>query len=71
MTTITEQLRLLFLLSPPVSAIKELPKAKKYEVVYPIRLHPLRKRETQEPEPKVSMPMIVLALVHAFYVYVC
>ncbi|EDL35956.1 a disintegrin and metallopeptidase domain 28, isoform CRA_a [Mus musculus] len=42
-----------FLLSPvPVSAIKELPKAKKYEVVYPIRLHPLRKRETQEPEPK-------------------
>ncbi|XP_021059316.1 disintegrin and metalloproteinase domain-containing protein 28 isoform X2 [Mus pahari] len=42
-----------FLLSPaPVSAIKELPKAKKYEVVYPVRLHPLRKRETQEPEPK-------------------
>ncbi|GAB1299045.1 Disintegrin and metalloproteinase domain-containing protein 28 [Apodemus speciosus] len=34
------------------SAIKELPKAKKYEVVYPIRLHPLRKRETKEPEPK-------------------
>uniref|UniRef100_A0A2K6JZB7 ADAM metallopeptidase domain 28 n=1 Tax=Rhinopithecus bieti TaxID=61621 RepID=A0A2K6JZB7_RHIBE len=33
-----------------VSAIKELPGVKKYEVVYPIRLHPLRKREVKEPE---------------------
>ncbi|XP_075805207.1 disintegrin and metalloproteinase domain-containing protein 28 [Microtus pennsylvanicus] len=42
-----------FLLSPvPASAAKELPKAKNYEVVYPIRLHPLRKREIKEPEPK-------------------
>ncbi|XP_021797835.1 disintegrin and metalloproteinase domain-containing protein 28 isoform X2 [Papio anubis] len=39
------------LLSPvPVSAIKELPGVKKYEVVYPIRLHPLHKREVKEPE---------------------
>ncbi|EDL85427.1 rCG52162, partial [Rattus norvegicus] len=51
-----QQWRLLvvsFLLSPvPASAIKELPKAKNYEVFYPIRLHPLRKRETKVPEPK-------------------
>uniref|UniRef100_A0A2K5X1V6 ADAM metallopeptidase domain 28 n=1 Tax=Macaca fascicularis TaxID=9541 RepID=A0A2K5X1V6_MACFA len=33
-----------------VSAIKELPGVKKYEVVYPIRLHPLHKREVKEPE---------------------
>ncbi|XP_063090953.1 disintegrin and metalloproteinase domain-containing protein 28 [Cavia porcellus] len=33
-----------------VSAVKELPQAKKYEVVYPIRLHPLHKREVKEPE---------------------
>ncbi|XP_020009132.2 disintegrin and metalloproteinase domain-containing protein 28 [Castor canadensis] len=41
-----------FLLSPVpvVLAIKELPKAKKYEVVYPIRLHPLHKREVNKPE---------------------
>ncbi|KAM7321362.1 hypothetical protein ACRRTK_019454 [Alexandromys fortis] len=38
--------------SKQASAAKELPKAKNYEVVYPIRLHPLRKRETEEPEPK-------------------
>ncbi|XP_031999629.1 disintegrin and metalloproteinase domain-containing protein 28 isoform X1 [Hylobates moloch] len=38
------------LLSVPVSAIKELPGVKKYEVVYPIRLHPLHKREVKEPE---------------------
>ncbi|XP_045391263.1 disintegrin and metalloproteinase domain-containing protein 28 isoform X4 [Lemur catta] len=40
-----------FLLSPvSVSAIKELPEAKKYEVVYPIRLHLPHKREVKEPE---------------------
>uniref|UniRef100_A0A8C2LP18 A disintegrin and metallopeptidase domain 28 n=1 Tax=Cricetulus griseus TaxID=10029 RepID=A0A8C2LP18_CRIGR len=39
-----------FLLSPVPA--KELPKTKKYEVVYPIRLHPLRKREVKEPEKK-------------------
>nr|XP_034821739.1 disintegrin and metalloproteinase domain-containing protein 28 isoform X5 [Pan paniscus] len=38
------------LLSVAVSAIKELPGVKKYEVVYPIRLHPLHKREVKEPE---------------------
>lgn len=38
------------LLSVAVSAIKELPGVKKYEVVYPIRLHPLHKREAKEPE---------------------
>ncbi|EGV91981.1 Disintegrin and metalloproteinase domain-containing protein 28, partial [Cricetulus griseus] len=43
---------LLFLLSPPANTAKELPKTKKYEVVYPIRLHPLRKREVKEPEKK-------------------
>ncbi|XP_023592462.1 disintegrin and metalloproteinase domain-containing protein 28 [Trichechus manatus latirostris] len=37
-----------FLLSPvPVSAIKELPGVKMYEVVYPRRLHPLHKREAE------------------------
>ncbi|XP_051016723.1 disintegrin and metalloproteinase domain-containing protein 28 [Acomys russatus] len=46
-------LLLSFLLSPaPANTVKELPKAKKYEVVYPIRLHPLHKRETKEPEQK-------------------
>uniref|UniRef100_A0A2K6G0Z8 ADAM metallopeptidase domain 28 n=1 Tax=Propithecus coquereli TaxID=379532 RepID=A0A2K6G0Z8_PROCO len=40
-----------FLLSPvSVNAVKELPGAKKYEVVYPMRLHPLHKREVKEPE---------------------
>ncbi|XP_008052868.1 disintegrin and metalloproteinase domain-containing protein 28-like, partial [Carlito syrichta] len=40
-----------FLLSPvPVSAIKKLPGIKEYEVVYPIRLHPLHKREVKEPD---------------------
>nr|XP_055151691.1 disintegrin and metalloproteinase domain-containing protein 28 isoform X5 [Symphalangus syndactylus] len=43
-------LRVSLLLSVPVSAIKELPGVKKYEVVYPIRLHPLHKREVKEPE---------------------
>ncbi|XP_004630792.1 disintegrin and metalloproteinase domain-containing protein 28 [Octodon degus] len=44
-------LLLLSLLAPaPVSAVKELPQAKKYEVVYPVRLHPLHKREVKEPE---------------------
>uniref|UniRef100_A0A0P6K5X1 Disintegrin and metalloproteinase domain-containing protein 28 isoform 1 preproprotein n=1 Tax=Heterocephalus glaber TaxID=10181 RepID=A0A0P6K5X1_HETGA len=44
-------LTLTLLLSPaPVSALKELPQVKKYEVVYPIRLHPLHKREVKEPE---------------------
>ncbi|XP_017405248.1 disintegrin and metalloproteinase domain-containing protein 28 isoform X7 [Cebus imitator] len=40
-----------FLLSPVlVSAIQELPGLKKYEVVYPTRLHPLRKRrDIKEP----------------------
>ncbi|XP_032144441.1 LOW QUALITY PROTEIN: disintegrin and metalloproteinase domain-containing protein 28 [Sapajus apella] len=40
-----------FFLSPVlVSAIKELPGLKKYEVVYPTRLHPLRKRrDIKEP----------------------
>uniref|UniRef100_A0A2K5K9A2 ADAM metallopeptidase domain 28 n=1 Tax=Colobus angolensis palliatus TaxID=336983 RepID=A0A2K5K9A2_COLAP len=33
-----------------ISAIKELPGVKKYEVVYPVRLHLLRKREVKEPE---------------------
>ncbi|KAK2093842.1 Disintegrin and metalloproteinase domain-containing protein 28 [Saguinus oedipus] len=38
-----------------LSAIKELPGLKNYEVVYPIRLHPLRKtREIKEPEQKAS-----------------
>nr|XP_008977358.3 disintegrin and metalloproteinase domain-containing protein 28 isoform X3 [Callithrix jacchus] len=43
-----------FLLFPVLaSAIKELPGLKNYEVVYPIRLHPLRKRrEIKEPEQK-------------------
>nr|XP_021514594.1 disintegrin and metalloproteinase domain-containing protein 28 isoform X1 [Meriones unguiculatus] len=42
-----------FLLSPvPASAVKELPEGKKYEVVYPVRLHPLSKRETRESEQK-------------------
>uniref|UniRef100_A0A8C5KLX0 A disintegrin and metallopeptidase domain 28 n=1 Tax=Jaculus jaculus TaxID=51337 RepID=A0A8C5KLX0_JACJA len=40
-----------FLLSPvPVSTMKERPKVKNYQVVYPIRLHPLHKREAEEPE---------------------
>ncbi|XP_017658052.1 disintegrin and metalloproteinase domain-containing protein 28 [Nannospalax galili] len=46
---IIPQLSLLFLFVL-ASAIKEFPKAKKYEVVYPIRLHPLHKREAKEPE---------------------
>ncbi|XP_012889855.1 PREDICTED: disintegrin and metalloproteinase domain-containing protein 28 [Dipodomys ordii] len=42
---------LTFLLAPvPVRGTKELPKAKKYEVVYPVRLHPLHKRELAEPK---------------------
>lgn len=71
MAGINKKLCLLFLLSSLASAIKELPKAKNYEVFYPIRLHPLRKRETKVPEPKVSMSMIVLFHVHEFYVYAC
>uniref|UniRef100_A0A8C9PEU0 ADAM metallopeptidase domain 28 n=1 Tax=Spermophilus dauricus TaxID=99837 RepID=A0A8C9PEU0_SPEDA len=44
---------LTFLLSPaPVSATKEFPEVKDYEVVYPVRLHPLRKREIKTPEKK-------------------
>ncbi|VTJ86092.1 Hypothetical predicted protein, partial [Marmota monax] len=44
---------LTFLLSPaPVSATKEFPEVKDYEVVYPVRLHPLRKREIKTPEEK-------------------
>nr|XP_019569677.1 PREDICTED: disintegrin and metalloproteinase domain-containing protein 28 isoform X1 [Rhinolophus sinicus] len=40
-----------FFLSPgPVNAIKELPEVKKYEVVYPRRLHPLHKREVKGPD---------------------
>ncbi|XP_058526010.1 disintegrin and metalloproteinase domain-containing protein 28 isoform X2 [Ochotona princeps] len=34
----------------PVNAIKELPVIKKYEVVYPVRLHPVHKRELKDPE---------------------
>ncbi|EPY73794.1 hypothetical protein CB1_002524001 [Camelus ferus] len=34
----------------PVNPIKELPGVKKYEVVYPRRLHPLDKREIKEPD---------------------
>lgn len=38
------------LLAPlPVNSIKELPGMKNYEVVYPKRLHPLRKREVKDP----------------------
>ncbi|XP_048186945.1 disintegrin and metalloproteinase domain-containing protein 28 [Perognathus longimembris pacificus] len=44
-------LLLSFLLSPvPEGAVSQLPKAKKYEVVYPVRLHPLHRRELAEPE---------------------
>ncbi|XP_065802990.1 disintegrin and metalloproteinase domain-containing protein 28 isoform X1 [Muntiacus reevesi] len=38
------------LLAPlPINSIKELPGMKNYEVVYPKRLHPLRKREVKDP----------------------
>ncbi|KAM4836875.1 disintegrin and metalloproteinase domain-containing protein 28 [Thomomys bottae] len=40
--------------SVSVSAVKELPRAKKYEVVYPVRLHPLHKRELSEPKHQGS-----------------
>ncbi|XP_005670491.2 disintegrin and metalloproteinase domain-containing protein 28 isoform X1 [Sus scrofa] len=39
-----------FLLSSlPANAVKELPEVKKYEVVFPRRLHPLHKREIKQP----------------------
>ncbi|XP_054434768.1 disintegrin and metalloproteinase domain-containing protein 28 [Pteronotus mesoamericanus] len=37
-----------FLSSVPVTALKDFPGGKKYEVVYPRRLHPLHKREAKE-----------------------
>ncbi|KAM5306638.1 disintegrin and metalloproteinase domain-containing protein 28 isoform 2-T2 [Glossophaga mutica] len=38
-----------FLPLAPVTALKDFPGGKKYEVVYPRRLHPLREREAKEP----------------------
>nr|KAF6309449.1 ADAM metallopeptidase domain 28 [Pipistrellus kuhlii] len=40
---------MLFLSSVPVNAIGEVNGVKKYEVVYPRKLHPLYKRETKKP----------------------
>lgn len=39
-----------FLSSFPVNTVKEPPEVKKYEVVYPRRLHPLHKREVKKPD---------------------
>ncbi|XP_017193534.2 disintegrin and metalloproteinase domain-containing protein 28 isoform X1 [Oryctolagus cuniculus] len=41
-----------FLPAVPVSAIKDHPVIKKYDVVYPVRLHPVHKREVKDPQQK-------------------
>ncbi|XP_032326731.1 disintegrin and metalloproteinase domain-containing protein 28 [Camelus ferus] len=48
--TLPNLLSLFFFLIFSVNPIKELPGVKKYEVVYPRRLHPLDKREIKEPD---------------------
>ncbi|XP_036884722.1 disintegrin and metalloproteinase domain-containing protein 28 isoform X1 [Sturnira hondurensis] len=39
-----------FLSSAPVTSVQDFPEGKKYEVVYPRRLHPVREREAKEPD---------------------
>ncbi|XP_045709343.1 disintegrin and metalloproteinase domain-containing protein 28 isoform X5 [Phyllostomus hastatus] len=39
-----------FLSSAPVTALNDFPGGKKYEVVYPRRVHPLHEREAKEPD---------------------
>ncbi|XP_062068767.1 disintegrin and metalloproteinase domain-containing protein 28 isoform X2 [Lepus europaeus] len=41
-----------FFAAGPVSAIKDHPVIKKYDVVYPVRLHPVHKREVKDPQQK-------------------